>query len=839
MTRVAVFGLGPMRWEASDRLFALPLRTWHVAGALARRGHAVTLFAMRTAAFEGWDAQKTTCVVHDGVTVVSVSEHALKERPAEIEALLRERAPECVIGVNRDPAAAAVRYVGELPFWADVNGDPMAEAQAKADVEDSDRFTPEFHRGLVRILARADRFSTCSRMQRAALIGQLGMIGRLRKETAHLDWVHAIANSLDDAELRTLGAIERAPRTAGEPFRLLSSGGFNTWMDPELLFEVVERAMAREPALELIVIGGPIGGHYEAGWNAFRARVASSPHEARYRLRGWVDTEELPSVYASAHAAILTDRFGYEGLLGARTRMLDWVAAGLPIVSTRLSEISEDLERKGACLASPCGDAEAMTENLLRLVREPALAAAMGAKGRRVAEMELRADVQLAPLLAWAERPVRAPDRGVRISFDDPDAKTAELRSLARQFVHKTRREGLYASLGDARRYAGRRARQLTSPSPRAPTPHVSPRDAQLLGRLPLYSAFRALGRPIVGPLAMSFVLTDKCNSRCKTCLIGARYLDDPSVAEGELTTAELERVIATIGPLAWVTLSGGEPFMRKDLADVAVALAEACDPRVINIPTNGTLVAGTTRAVASILERTRRVHLVVNVSVDGIGAEHDTLRGFEGNFERLRTLIAELRRLDASRLTIGCNTVVSAFNAERIEAIVDGVLAQLAPDSYVLEIAQHRPEYHNDLVTLRPAKPSRDRVERAVERALAPSRRGVPGLVRAFRRAYYDDALASLDGPRPHVCYSGFASCAVMPKGDVVTSTGRADPMGSLRDYDLDFAALWRGPEAERARLAVRSELCRCESSNASYTNALLDPRRAGRALWRALRSE
>ncbi len=459
MTRVAMFGLGPMRWEQSTRLFALPLRTWHFAATLARDGHDVTLLSMRTAAFEGWPPDKVTKVVREGVTIYSLSEHVLHERPDWVRARLREHAPECVVGVNRDPAAIAANFADDVPFWADINGDPMAEAQAKAEVEGSDAYTKDFFWRFVPVLMRADRFSTCSSPQRAALIGQLSMIGRLTAGNAGVDLVHAIPNSIDHTELALLGAIERAPRAPGEPFVVLWSGGYNTWADPDLLFETLERAMAREPSIRFVSTGGAIGGHYTQGYERFRARVAGSVHAARYHFAGWVQTAELPAYYGDAHAAILTDRFGYEGVLGARTRMLDWLAAGLPIVTTRLSEISHEVEARGAGLTARCGDAEGLAEHLVALAADPELAARMGAAGRAYAQRELRADRQLEALRDWARRPTRAPDGERRVDLPAHGAAGNELRSLARQWVESTRRGGIRAGLGDARRFATRRAR--------------------------------------------------------------------------------------------------------------------------------------------------------------------------------------------------------------------------------------------------------------------------------------------------------------------------------------------------------------------------------------------
>src|SRR5688572_24733931 len=132
LARVLVFGHGPMRWEESAQLFALAIRSWHFARTLAAEGHAVTLVAVRLAVYEGWPADKMTHVRKDGVDVWSVSEHACHERPDLIRRILDGFRPTCVVGVNTYPASIAVNFAGELPLWADVNGDPMAEAQAKA-----------------------------------------------------------------------------------------------------------------------------------------------------------------------------------------------------------------------------------------------------------------------------------------------------------------------------------------------------------------------------------------------------------------------------------------------------------------------------------------------------------------------------------------------------------------------------------------------------------------------------------------------------------------------------------------------------------------------------------
>ncbi|HMR78062.1 MAG TPA: radical SAM protein [Polyangiaceae bacterium] len=349
-------------------------------------------------------------------------------------------------------------------------------------------------------------------------------------------------------------------------------------------------------------------------------------------------------------------------------------------------------------------------------------------------------------------------------------------------------------------------------------------RGVGLALRWPAFQAFRHLGAPVLSPMAMSFVVTDRCNSRCQTCNIGARYLDDPRVAEGELSLAEYLSLARSLPELQWVTFSGGEPFMRKDFEQILGAVVRAAAPRVVTIPTNATLVERTTAGIRTILKGLGDTRLGVNLSCDGVGAVHDSVRGFEGNFEKLLHVHRELVALRDERLTIGVNSVLSRHNVSSSEELFDFVFEVLRPDSYVVEIAQQRPEYYNEGQDLRgETQALADGLQSFVARARRHRAPGIPRFVRAFRTQYYAAAARGLWQAPAHRCYAGFATCTVMPKGDVWSNTARADNMGNVRDFALDFPALWRGPRAQQVRKLVRGELCTCELSNTAYINSLL----------------
>lgn len=116
--------------------------------------------------------------------------------------------------------------------------------------------------------------------------------------------------------------------------------------------------------------------------------------------------------------------------------------------------------------------------------------------------------------------------------------------------------------------------------------------------------------------------VTGKCNYRCKHC-----YMSAPHAKCGEPsheTCMEIVRQLAECG-IQLVSLTGGEPLVRRDFLDIVDALLEN-DIRITAIYSNGRLI---TPQFLDELEK-RGIHPEINMSFDGVGW-HDWLRGVEG----------------------------------------------------------------------------------------------------------------------------------------------------------------------------------------------------------------
>ena len=129
----------------------------------------------------------------------------------------------------------------------------------------------------------------------------------------------------------------------------------------------------------------------------------------------------------------------------------------------------------------------------------------------------------------------------------------------------------------------------------------------------------------------VAVILTYRCNSRCATCHVWQH----PTLPAEEITPAVLAKLPGGFGQ---IVLTGGEPTLRADLEEIVDLLRPKA--RRLEIATNG--------LQADKLERIAAKHPDVRfrISLDGLGARNDSIRGERDGFARK---MATLRRLVAA----------------------------------------------------------------------------------------------------------------------------------------------------------------------------------------------
>jgi len=328
-------------------------------------------------------------------------------------------------------------------------------------------------------------------------------------------------------------------------------------------------------------------------------------------------------------------------------------------------------------------------------------------------------------------------------------------------------------------------------------------------------------GVPKKLPMNLTVSVTDRCNSRCKTCNIWRRDAAD------ELDVDEYERIFRSLSKApVWFTLSGGEPFLRRDLVDITESIYRNNEPNIINIPTNGILSSRIEKSVREILDICKETRIVVNLSLDGIGEDHDAIRGAK-SFDKLLNTFERLSHLRDSHcnFTLGIHSVISVYNVSKLESLFDYVQNELNPDSYITEIAEERVELGTTGAGITPdTEEYRDAIEFISGELKKSSYSDLfPEIIKALRLTYYDIVTDILVKKRQIIpCYAGISSGQITPTGDVWMCCVRGESIGNLRDADHDFKKVWFSESAKAQRSSIKNGECYCPLANAHYTSMI-----------------
>ena len=155
-------------------------------------------------------------------------------------------------------------------------------------------------------------------------------------------------------------------------------------------------------------------------------------------------------------------------------------------------------------------------------------------------------------------------------------------------------------------------------------------------------------------PNSLNLLVNDICNSRCQMCSIWEKKRDH------ELTPSELAQILndPLFDKLRYVGVSGGEPTLRHDLPDIFRVLV-AKEPRLrgTGIITNAIRADDVISKVTLVSDICRKagVSFRVMVSLDGVEAIHDRVRGREGNFANALEVIRHFRDQTDIPVLFGC----------------------------------------------------------------------------------------------------------------------------------------------------------------------------------------
>jgi len=421
MSRILILGMSPMPFENERKVYGTGIRTWQFALPLLESGHEICVanYCIPSAYDNNFSSLLNKKQEYGGheFTYNLLASYDF-ENISVMQKIFFDFAPDCVIGCTFYPSYIASKLISvlpkekEVPFWADLFGHVMAEAQARAFMDASDDCLFHYWNSEFNILTSADIFSCVSGRQAHALTGELGAAGRLNMFTSGYDFSRVIPCGMPDEDfIHDKKVLRGFHGIKDEDFVVLWTGGYNTWTDTDTLYEGLIKAMSQNPKIKFVSTGGEIPEQDIKTYPHFLKLIESGDFKSNFIMNGWIDGKDVPNYYFEADIGINIDKDIYEVRLGSKNRILDWMRAGLCVLSSNVCELTEIMEREKTGYTFKTHDPQDLAKKLIYLSENKSEAANTAQKGKLYGRRYYNFTSTMQEMLKWAGNPVFASDK--------------------------------------------------------------------------------------------------------------------------------------------------------------------------------------------------------------------------------------------------------------------------------------------------------------------------------------------------------------------------------------------------------------------------------------------
>lgn len=270
-------------------------------------------------------------------------------------------------------------------------------------------------------LRYADFIICASEKQRDFWLGYLSALGRVNP-----------ANYVQDSSLRELIAVvpfgisEKdpvqehpgirgvIPGISNKDFVLLWGGGIYNWFDPLTLIHAVNQVSLTHPEVKLFFMGiahpNPMFTEYSMSDKAvLLSEELGIRNKYVFFNESWVPFDERANFLLDANVGVSTHYVHLETAFSFRTRLLDYLWAGLPIIATEGDNFAPIIEHYQLGLVVDEGDVASCAEAIINMIENPELIEKYSLNVSRIRE-RFRWSKVAEPLLSFVEKGKRSAD---------------------------------------------------------------------------------------------------------------------------------------------------------------------------------------------------------------------------------------------------------------------------------------------------------------------------------------------------------------------------------------------------------------------------------------------
>jgi len=306
-------------------------------------------------------------------------------------------------------------------------------------------------------------------------------------------------------------------------------------------------------------------------------------------------------------------------------------------------------------------------------------------------------------------------------------------------------------------------------------------------------------------PPILTLFLTNRCNAHCQHCF----YWQGKGRKGDELSLAEIEKLSRSLDHLELLLVSGGEPFLRRDLVEIISLFYRNNGLRSVSLITNG-LVPATSRTVERIMSSLPGLQVIVPLSLLGEAAVHNRIVGVKDAFVKVQRTFKELLEVKSRFPGLRLRFNLTVFEANYDSAWnLFGRMRELFPGGdetvWNLSLSLLRGDPRDPDLKL----PGVDRLKMLFRHKLKTFKGNGSWSAKLLERLVFAAQIKVLtEGKRKLPCEAGRLEGVVYENGGVALCE-MLPSVGNLKRHS--FKQIWRGRKARSGRKRIVRGECAC----------------------------
>lgn len=303
------------------------------------------------------------------------------------------------------------------------------------------------------------------------------------------------------------------------------------------------------------------------------------------------------------------------------------------------------------------------------------------------------------------------------------------------------------------------------------------------------------------------FHVTYKCNSKCITCF-NWNLLNKNS--DNELNLDEIKKISKSMGNIFYLTLSGGEPYLREDLPEICEIFYKNNNTKVFTITTNAYDSRMIYAATKKILTYCPNSLVKSCLSLDGLSDVHNQIRGVKDSFNKFLETYYLLKNLKRNKnFFLAVNTTFCKYNQDFVKEICDFV-GKLEIDIFNVNLIRGIP-YDKKIKDISIDKyiDLNGYINKKLNKKPKNSFKNMLCSLTSLTREIILENLNK--NTRTFKCYAGRKFLVINPFGDVILCEPINKSFGNLRKNGYDIKKILASSYVKEAIKDIGAKKCSC----------------------------